>query len=139
MEKIKLLFENYFEDWEIELPIDDMKERKSGFIKKGGWLIQYCFGKENDLEYMDYYSTHRMTSDDHVRIYENGEKKSLETFRSGYLTDTPEPEPIKSQKLKEFGKEAFEKYNKEVAEILINKGFNKFTINMTLNAGLVDA
>ena len=138
MENIKKIFNNHFKNWDIQFPENDMNDRKNGFINKAGWLIQYCFGKENGIEYLDYYSSHRMTDDDHIRIYENGETKTLETFRISYLTDTPEPEPIKSQRLKEFGKEAFEKHNKEVAEILVNKGFNKFTINMTLNAGLAD-
>jgi len=138
MNNIKKSFSKYFENWSIEISQNDINERKNGYINKSGWLIQYCFGNENDIEYLDYYASHRMTNDRHIRIYENGEIKNLPTLRESYLVDTPEPEPIKSQKLKENGKEAFEKYNKEVSEMLINKGFNKFTINMTLNAGLVD-
>jgi hypothetical protein len=138
MDKIIEYFNKNFINWGIELPQNDIIERMNGFINKKGWLIQYCFGIEDGLEYLDYYSSHRMTSDEHIRIYENGKTKTLEYFWISYLTDCTDPEPIKSQKLKERGKEAFEKHNKEVAEILIKKGFNKFTINMTLNAGLVD-
>ena len=131
-------FKERYKRWDIIIPIEDIKNKSSGYISKSGWLIQYCFGVENEIEYFDFFSTHRMTGDNHVRIYENGETKSLPVFKIGYLVDCADPEPIKSQKLKEQGKEAVDKYNKEVAELLLNKGFNKFTINMTLNAGLIE-
>jgi hypothetical protein len=137
MDLIKNIFDNYFSNWNIKLSKETMEKRLNGFIKDSGWLIQYCFGIENDIEYLDFYATHRMTGDDHIRIYENGNTKNLPVFKIGYLVDCPDPEPIRSKKLKEEGKEAFEKYNKEIAEMLIKKGFNKFTINMSLNSGIV--
>ena len=138
MEKIVNIFNNYFRRWNITLPENNIKERLSGFISESGWLIQYCFGKEDDKEYLDFYSSHRMTDDDHIRIYENGEKKDLPTFKIGYLVDCLDQEPIRSQRLIEHGKEAVEEHNKKVTDLLIQKGFNKFTINMTLNAGILD-
>jgi len=138
MEKIENIFNNCFKRWNITLPKDNIKKRLSGFISESGWLIQYCFGKEDNKEYLDFYSSHRMTGDDHIRIYENGEKKDLPTFKIGYLVDCPDPEPLRSLRLKEHGKEAVEEYNKKVADLLIQKGFNKFTINMTLNAGILN-
>jgi len=133
IEKIlKKQFDNQFIHWNIELPENDLQNRKSGFIKKSGWTIQYCFGKENDMEYLDYYATHRMTNDRHIRIYQNGEEKELPALLEGYLSDTPEPEPQKTELLKKYGKEAFQKHNSEVKKLLLEKGFDKFSINMIL-------
>jgi len=56
-------------------------------------------------------------------------------MREFYLSDCPDPEPIRSQKLKKHGKEAYEAHNKMVAQLLIDKGFDKFTIDMALRAG----
>ena len=93
----------------IMIPKSDLINRSSGFIEKRGWLIQYCFGQENGLEYMDCYDSHRMTSDGHVRIYENGEIKELPTLSHG----------------------------EDVTELLFQKGFTKFSINMAMQSGLL--
>ena len=131
MDKIENIFEKTFSNWNIKFP----ENNENGYIANKGWLIQYCFGEENGRKYFDYYATHRMTGDDHNRIYEDGQTDELPVYWSSYLTDTPEPEPIRSERLKKYEKEAFEEHNKSVTEMLINKGFTKFTINMIINAG----
>ena len=132
MDKIRNIFEKTFSKWNIKIP----ENNENGYIANTGWLIQYCFGEENGRKYFDYYAINRMTGDDHHRIYEDGHTDDLPVYWSSYLTDTPEPEQIRSERLKKYGKEAYEEHNKSVTKMLINKGFTKFTINMIMNAGL---
>jgi len=77
MKKIKEIFEKSFSNWNIKLSNDILKNKKRGIIHCSGWIIKYCFGVENDLNYMDIYSDHRMTDPSQRRIYENGTIKNL--------------------------------------------------------------
>ncbi|MDR0812342.1 MAG: hypothetical protein LBN23_08770 [Paludibacter sp.] len=138
MELIKEIFEKTFSHWEIKFPIEDLENQTAGYIQKAGWLIQYCFGIENDMNYLDYYAENHMTDPKHHRIYANGETKDLEYLWIGYLIDSEDPEPLKSQRLKEFGKEAYEKHNREVNRILTEKGFNRITINRALGGCMLN-
>ena len=83
MKLIRKYFEEYFSRWKIELPDKTFNERLNSYIHDcSGWLIQYCFGIENGLNYMDFYAYHNMTNDSHIRIYENGETKDLTNSQS---------------------------------------------------------
>ena len=127
MKLIKKTFDEYFSNWKIELPNENLNKRLNGYIQQSGWLIQYCFGTENSIEYLDFYASHRMTNDRHVRIYENGEIIYLPAFWESYTVGS-----------KERGKEAFEKNSMEVTKLLLEKGFDKFTINMVLQSGMLE-
>jgi len=123
-------FNKHFAHWDIIIPEENMRTRHGGYIQQGGWLIQYCFGKdETDKEYLDYYAAHRMTDDSHKRIYEDGREEFLPSLTSKYLLSD---DPIKAKKLKE----EYEEHNRKVVELLIEKGFDRFTINMFLHAGM---
>jgi len=125
MELIKNLFDKYFSHWNIDLPNKIVNERLNVYVNQEGWLIQYCFGVENGLEYMDFYAYHNMTNDSHIRIYENGETKDLPAYWSGYqLTNDGS------------GKRIYDEHNAEVTRLLIEKGFDQFTINMAISAGM---
>ena len=84
-ELIAKTFAKRFSHWKIRIPEDKLENRRSGYIQEGGWLIQYCFGKDENGEYMDYYATHRMTDDSHIRIYEDDREESLPALSSIYL------------------------------------------------------
>ena len=79
---IAYTFAKRFSHWKIRIPEDKLKNRQGGYIQEGGWLIQYCFGKDENGDYMDYYAAHRMTDDSHVRIYEDGTEKALPSLSS---------------------------------------------------------
>ena len=64
------MFARSFEPWGIQLPDEGVKHRARGKINKAGWTIWYLFGSDEKGEYLDYYATHRMTSDSHTRIRE---------------------------------------------------------------------
>jgi tetratricopeptide (TPR) repeat protein len=122
-------FAKHFSHWNIILPQEDLKGRCSGHISEAGWLIQYCFGNDENGEYMDYYAAHRMTDDSHVRIYDDGKEKSLPALDSWLLTSD---DPIKAKQLKD----EYDRHNRKVVKMLIDKGFDRFTMNMALSAGL---
>ena len=126
MNLIKKNFDAYFLHWDIELPLKTYNKRLNGYVHdSSGWLIQYCFGIDCGLEYMDFYAYHNMTNDRHIRIYENGETKDLPAYWSGYVLDNDGS-----------GKRDYEEHNAEVTKLLIDKGFNQFTINMAISAGI---
>lgn len=129
MKLIAHKFAEQFKHWKITLPDEDLRRKKSGFIQKAGWLIQYCFGEDETGEYLDYYAAHRMTDDRHIRIYSNGNKKSLPAISSMRLV---KKDPIEDKRLKD----EYYEHNRKVVEILAEKGFSKFTINMYLHTGM---
>lgn len=106
----------------------DVKSRHCGYVQKAGWLIQYCFGKDDKGEYLDYYAAH-MTDDSHVRIYTDGSQESLPALNSWSLLSD---DPVEAKRLEE----EYDKHNREVIKILLVKGFDKFTINIYLHAGM---
>ncbi len=110
-------FNQYFANWKITLPEEDLKNRKNGYIKECGWLIQYCFGKTKNGEYLDFYASHRMTDDRHHRIYADGKVEHLPALWPGYAYSPNDPEDEKRQK------EKFEQHNEKVVKMMIEKGF----------------
>ena len=49
MNLIAETFAKHFKHWKISLPDEDLKNRRSGYIQNAGWLIQYCFGKDEKV------------------------------------------------------------------------------------------
>ena len=117
---IESTFAKSFAHWDITLPEEDIKDKRNGHIQSEGWLIQYCFGKDENGEYLDYYATHKMTDDSHIRIYADGTQETLPTL-SRPLQHNDDPT-----------KQLQEEHN--LKEMLIRKGFDKFTINMFSHA-----
>jgi hypothetical protein len=129
MKLIADTFAKRFSHWKITLPENNLDSRRSGYIKQAGWLIQYCFVNDEKGEYMDYYAAHRMTDDSHVRIYADGNVETLPALSSMCLVSD---DPIENNRLEE----EYYEYNRKVVLILREKGFDKFTVNMFLHAGL---
>jgi len=126
MNKIKEVFENQFhERFGIELPEEALTTKQIRAFRQEGWVIQICFGNEGGREYMDYYASHRMTSDRHCRIYEDGELKDMEALSTIRLVSK---DPVEDKKLE---KEFFER-NRRIAKELAEKGFGRTTINQYL-------
>ena len=116
MKNIEVRFNISFSHWGIKLPPDDIAERRRGKIMKGGWVIWYLFGSDENGEYLDYYASHRMTDDDHVRIYADGKSETLPTLRQFRLTST---DPKEDARLEfEFFSE-----NERISKMLKGKGF----------------
>ncbi len=78
---IESTFARYFENWNIQLPAEAIRDKQSGKLHTAGWNIEYLFGVDGDAEYLDFYATHRMTNARHVRIHADGRSESLEAPR----------------------------------------------------------
>jgi len=118
MEKIEDIFNEEFKNWEIQLPIENIRLRQRGSIEQAGWKICYLFGLDDKGEYLDYYAVHRMTDDRHGRIYSDGTCQSLRAMGQWcLLSDDPE-ENVRRQK-------EFDAGNQLVAEMLKAKGFRE--------------
>ena len=109
-------FDEYFGQWDIQLPPDDVTARRAGRIVAAGWWIVYQFGKDDRGEYLDYYAAHRMTSDTHVRLREDGTRESLPALSEWCLTSK---DPVENERLRR----EFVERNREVARMLDEKGF----------------
>ena len=129
MEKIAEAFRRQFAHWGLELPAPVLRERRPGFIQAQGWLIQYTFGRNRWGEYLNYYASHRMTDDSHVRLYASGRCQQLSALVSVFFTSQ---DPANAERLEA----AYYRRNGRVARLLVAKGFDKFTMNMALHAGL---
>jgi|WetSurMetagenome_2_1015567.scaffolds.fasta_scaffold306226_2 hypothetical protein len=113
------------------IPDEDVRARRAGHIARESWLIQYCFGRDDAGEHLDFYATNRFSGDSHYRIHADG---SLENLPELVSSRTASDDPVEDKRLEE----EFLRENREVAEALAAKGFGLFTINMALSAGLVD-
>jgi hypothetical protein len=129
MNRIAQAFRADFAKWGLEIPPELLVSREPGSIQAAGWLIQFTFGSDSRGEYLDYYASHRMTDDSHVRLYETGRRQQLASLSSFFVTS---PDPTEARRLEA----AYLRRNKRIARQLAAKGFGKFTINMILQAGL---
>ena len=111
MKEIVERFLRDFEPWDISLTSEHVRERKRGKIVEAGWAIWYLFGSDEKGEYLDYYASHRMTGDRHVRIREDGTEESLSTVSTLRIAS---PDPEEDARL---AAEHLEK-NRRVAKIL---------------------
>lgn len=117
MEAIEAHFNDRFRHWDIRLPAEDIAHRRSGRIIEAGWTIWYLFGSDSEGEFLDYYSAHRMTGDDHYRIYVSGKCERLPVVRDMRMcSDDPEEDARLDAE--------FYADNQRVAEMLQAKGFN---------------
>lgn len=82
MRSIERRFRRTFAHWGLALPPEDVEARRRGKIVGGGWAIWYLFGSDEQGEYLDYYASHRMTDDRHVRFCEGSPAEHLPTIRT---------------------------------------------------------
>jgi hypothetical protein len=115
MEEIEKRFNDEFSPWGIRLPEEDVTNRWRGEIIEAGWAIWYLFGSDERGEYFDYYASHRMTSDQHVRIYATGESESLPSIQTMRLA-SQDPEEDARLEAEYFAR------NQRVSRMLEEKG-----------------
>lgn len=116
MKKIEDQFNDTFSPWNIRLPPEDIAHRRQGKIVEAGWAIWYLFGSDEKDEYLDYYASHRMTNDRHVRIYANGKRESLLAIQS-MRPASPDPQEDARLEVEHLSK------NQQIARMLEAKGF----------------
>lgn len=116
MRRIEEQFNQSFRVWNIQLPREAIEARQRGTIVQAGWTIWFLFGTDDSGEYLDYYSSHRMTNDSHVRLYADGRVEGLESlWEMRQSSDDPEEEARL--------KDEFWEHNERVARLLEEKGF----------------
>lgn len=116
MRRIAEQFKQSFSVWRIELPREAVEHRRPGKIVEAGWTIWFLFGSDDSGEYLDYYSSHRMTNDSHVRIYEDGRVAGLESlWEMRKSSDDPEENARLENE--------FWEHNERVSQLLEAKGF----------------
>ena len=118
MENIEAIFAGHFQHWNIRLPSENIKARRPGRLSQTGWNIEYLFGDDGDSEYLDYYATHRMTSDRHVRIYSSGKTASLETPQEFRVFPADTDEATRNKITNDY-----HEHNRAIYQRLREKGF----------------
>lgn len=116
MNEVEARFNDAFATWNIRLPPENVATRRRGKIVEAGWAIWYLFGSDEKGEYLDYYASHRMTEDRHVRIYADGHVEYLPTI-AGMRLASEDPEED-ARLLAEYRAQ-----NQRVARMLEDKGF----------------
>lgn len=116
MNAMERMFNKAFENWDIHLPAGTIESLSAGRIVKAGWTIWYAFGSEEGREYLDYYASHRMTNDQHVRLYDDGRMESLEAVIEGYVLPK-DPDEAAEARAEFFAR------NRSVRRMLGEKGF----------------
>lgn len=105
----------------MTLPMEALLSLRDGEIVEQGWVILYQFGSSDGVTYMEVYDMHRMTSDDHWRIYATGATESLPAFRSSvtYPFRTTEEEKQRIAK-------ASAEHNESVQQLFQQKWHKQF-------------
>ena len=116
MRRIEAQFRESFRNWRIQLPREAVENRQRGKIVEAGWTIWYLFGSDERGEYLDYYSSHQMTNDSHVRLYDDGRIEGLESL---WEMRQSSDDPVEEARLKA----EFWDHNERVARLLEDKGF----------------
>jgi hypothetical protein len=112
-------FARYFAHWKIELPNDDLEERRRGTLHAEGWQIQYLFGADTQGEYLDFYAAHRMTNASHHRIYATGQIEDLPTMQE-YRIFPPNASPEDEARIER----EYSEHNRAIGALLREKGFH---------------
>ncbi len=116
MNEVENRFNSTFSNWGIRLPPEDIANRSRGKIVEAGWAIWYLFGSDENGEYLDYYASHRMTEDSHVRIYVDGHEEYLPEI-VGMRLASEDPEEDARLEAEYYAE------NQRVARMLEAKGF----------------
>ncbi len=116
--QIEKAFNSYFHNWGIRLPRTVLVSLQRGEIREAGWHIQYLFGRDEGGDYLDFYASHRMTNDRHVRIRADGTQEDLPAIEE-WLVYSKEA----TQAEQKLAKTQLLARNRQVLEDLKRKGF----------------
>ncbi len=111
------MFNQSFAHWEIEIPAGAEPCDRAGRIVERGWAIWFRFGADDAGEFLDYYASHRMTDDRHVRLRPSGAHESLPALCTMRLASQ---NPAEDARLHAESIEA----NRRTEELLRQKGFS---------------
>lgn len=111
IDTIKEIFDASYARLGASLPIENLRQRKAGSIDDdSGFMINYRFGQENGVEYLEFFVSHRMTNDTLRRIYADGREEIIGYCREFYLDNN------------EQDKEAYYEHNRKFYALVREKG-----------------
>ena len=84
-------FDETFSRWEIALPREAVERGEPWLIRRAGWTIRCVFGADGEGSYLEYYATHRMTSDSRVGIYTSGRTVEMDAIWEMFMWDPKKP------------------------------------------------
>lgn len=112
-ERIAAAFNGYFADFDILIDGGDVAVGSRRDLRKRGWWIAYrVLPDDAGFPSLEFYATHRMTDDRHVRIWADGCLETLDAIRGGFGYNPNVP------RSKEAAEEQYLRYNRRVAEQL---------------------
>lgn len=74
-----------FSHWKIKFDMTTFELKQYTHILQHGWNIYYQFGNDINGHFIEVYTSHRMTSDEHFKLYEDGTLTSLPAFSYTYI------------------------------------------------------
>lgn len=97
---IEQYFRERFQHWQITLPSRDVASRAAGHIFELGWHIGYRWGSEHGDDFLEVLAQHRMTDDDHFRVFASGRVEDLPAPSSSYSygPDATEAEKLEAER-----------------------------------------
>jgi hypothetical protein len=118
MNTIAAIFAKQFSRWGITLPGEGGIVQCQGVIHQQGWTIYFRCGVDEAGDTLDYYATHRMTNDRHVRIHEDGRVEMLDAILDAVVY-SEDSTPEQRRQIEE----EYYAHNQRVAAELRAKGF----------------
>jgi hypothetical protein len=89
--RIQARFAEAFSAWGLALPDRAVERGEPGLVRGAGWTIRFIVGADGEGPYVEYYATHRMTSDSRARIYASGRVQELDAIWEAYVWDPKTP------------------------------------------------
>ncbi len=124
-------FNAYFAHFDIRIGPDEVVVGARREIRQRGWrILLKIVPDDSGLPSLEFYATHRMTNDRHVRIWADGHEQHLDAIEELYAYDPKVPGA------QETAHEAYLKHNRRVAEQLRASGlYPDGDINAYLRTG----
>jgi hypothetical protein len=116
-EAIAAAFNDYFRNFDIRIVPDDviLGERRS--LSQGGWRVAFRIDPDDSgAPVLEFYATHRMTNDRHVRIWADGVSEDLDAIDESFVFDPNQPGS------EEESRRRYEEHNQNVARELRARG-----------------
>jgi hypothetical protein len=110
-------FNEYFQHWNILLPPDSVTARAPGHIFEHGWHIGYIWGTEKGENYLEVLAQHRMTDDEHFRVFASGRVEDLPAPATFYSYGPDATDQEKAQAKREYVE-----YNRRIHDQLRDVG-----------------
>jgi hypothetical protein len=116
-ERVAEAFNAYFANFDIRIRPEEVVPGSRRAIGKRGWRITYRVDPDDaGFPSLEFYATHRMTNDRHVRIWADGHVDHLDAIHEFYSYDPKIPGS------EEAAREEYMRHNQAIARHLHGRG-----------------